>query len=129
VKRQVARVAAACDLSAFRYLAFPPVYFDPAPIASPEPVEALAEPPAETPPAAIVLAEPAAPLLPIAVEDMPAIRMPQPARHAEPPQRRFSMLHEIAHDPPPVMAECRGAMRPPIAQSPGPRHAPRTPSP
>src|SRR6478735_9476438 len=42
VEREVARVAAACDLRAFRYIAFPSAEFDPVPIIplpEPEPAE------------------------------------------------------------------------------------------
>jgi hypothetical protein len=132
VEREVARVAAACDLKAFRYLAFPATYFDPLPIAppaDPEPVEAAIKAPAEVlveapPVIAALLPEPVAspavaagaaaatPPPPAPPVEPASIRAPQPASRAVPPQRHFSMLQDLGRDPPPDAAAHAPAGRP-----------------
>ncbi len=137
MEREVAKVAAACDLRAFRYIPFPAVEFDPIPIApeaEPEVKAAQAEtaPLAESPPLVIpepamapepaVLAPPPPP-----VEHMPEVvpirlvRPPAEPPHAVPPpaSRRYRMLEELTPAPEPEPE--------PIAPSPRPaaRSAPR----
>ncbi len=125
MEREVARVAAACALRAFRYIPFLALKFDPIPIASEGEAEAATAPPvSEPPPPAIPAPTPviqpeavalAAPPLPAgsmteqvskpALVPQPApivIAQPPPVAPAAappvsaPPGRRYRMLEELA---------------------------------
>ncbi len=115
MEREVARIAAACDLRAFRYIPFAAVEFDPIPIA-PE-----VEPAAEIPPLAVPEPAPATLPEPVAVAAVPPpppierlpeappivfVRPPPAGRVPEPPPavpagRRYRMLEELAPAPEP----------------------------
>ena len=151
MEREVAKVAAACDLRAFRYIPFPAVEFDPIPIAPEteaeiEAAQAETAPWVESPPLVVpelaltpgpaVLAPPPPP-----VEHMPEvapIRLVRPL--AEPPHaaplpgsRRYRMLEELTPAPEPAIAPsprpaARSAPRPAMPALPGGAAA-RPPSP
>ena len=130
VEREVARVAAACDLRAFRYLPFPGIEFDPLPLQAepapelvPEPapsVAALSIPippePEAVPPEPVAAPIPAPePVAPPAVaaplpllsprpdvfrQDRPDWDVPEPAPRPAAPAPRYRMLEDLAIEPP-----------------------------
>jgi hypothetical protein len=142
VEREVAKVAAACDLRAFRYIPFPAIEFDPIPIAPEAEAEAVPMP-AELPPIAIpepvAASEPVAVAEPVAAAPPAAAWVPKPLpfpppapveRLPEPPAaRRYRMLDELIPEPepepaapapaPPGRPSGRPAARPAMPALPG----------